>query len=129
MSAYSQDGTVIGAGSTTALAVDALSNTRGRLGLGVRYDHQWTERTSAHFRAAGIHYFGDTNNTFTSRFALAPDDAPAFRTDGREINRQVEFDASLRHRLHSGFSFEATAFGEIGDLDVYGARIALNKAF
>ena len=129
VSAYWQDDAVIGAGGATALALDELSNTRGHAGLGVRYDQQWTARTSAHLRAAGVQYFGDTQNAFTSRFALAGDGAPSFRTHGREINRQVELDASLRHRLESGFAFEATAFGETGDLDIYGARFGVSKSF
>ena len=129
VSAYTQDETVIGAGSATALAVDDLSNTRGHVGLGARYDHQWTQSTSFHVRAAGVHYFGDTQNAFTSQFVRAGDEAAAFRTHGREVNRQIEFDAAVRHRLISGVAVEARAFGETGDLDVYGARITLNKAF
>ena len=129
VNAYSQNDATIGAGGITAIVVDDLSNTRGHVGLGARYDHQLTDRMSFNIRAAGVHYFGDTRNAFTSRFVLAPDDVPGFRTIGREINRQVEFDASMRYSLQPGLSLEASAFGETGDLDVYGARLSISKTF
>ena len=127
--AYRQNDAMIGAGSVTALRVDALDESRGYVGIGAQYDRQLTSRMSLRARVAGVNYVGDTQNVFVSRFAAAPGDAPAFRTLGREVKRQVEFDAAWRYEHGSGFGVEAGLFGETGDLDVYGARLALSRAF
>ena len=128
LQAYRQDAVVIGAGQATALAVEELDNTVGFAGLGVAYERQWGERFSIRGQAAGVRYFGDTENVFNSRFAVAPQ-GQAFVTVGQAVETQVELEAALAYKHRSGFVLDTALFGETGDLNLYGARLTLSKRF
>ena len=125
---YRQDETRIGIAQPAGLQIDELHNTVGFAGVGVIYEQRWGDRLIAHGRAAGVRYFGDTRNTFNSRFAAALN-GPAFQTAGQEINTQVEVEAALTYQHESGFTANMAAFGETGDLDVYGARFTISRKF
>ncbi len=126
---YRQDAAGLGATGVTALAVEKLNNTRWQIGVGATYDRRIADRLSVSARAAGVQYFDDTENIFSSRFAAAPAGSPAFRTTGREVDRQVQLDAALAYAHHSGFMVSVGAFGEFGDLDLYGGSLRVQKRF
>ncbi len=126
---YRQDAVNLGAAETTALAVDGLNNTRWQIGVGATLEQRVTDRLSLSARATGVQYFDDTENIFASRFAAAPAGSPAFRTTGREVDRQVQLDAALAYAHKSGFIVSVGAFGETGDLTLYGGSLKVQKRF
>ena len=126
---YTQDALTINGAGATALAVEKLSNTRGRAGAGVAFEHRPAENLSLRARAGGVQYFGDTQNIFVTRFAAAPADASSFNAFGLDIRQQAVFDANITYTHKSGFSFDAGLFGETGDLTLYGASARLSKRF
>lgn len=126
---YSQDAVNIGSNSVTALQIEELDNTRWHVGLGATFEHRLSDHVSLDGRAVGKQYFGDTDNVFASRFAFAPMGSPAFDIAGKEIERQVELDASLKFHHGSGFVLSVGAFGEVGDINLYGGNVRLSKHF
>ncbi len=128
-SVYRQEAVNLGATEATALTVDELDNTRWQIGIGAAYERRFDDRLSISARAAGVHYFDDTENIFSSRFAAAPAGSASFRTTGREIDRQVQLDAALAYAHKSGFVISAGAFAEVGDLNLYGGNMKVQKRF
>ncbi len=126
---YRQDAINLGAAETTALAVDGLNNTRWQIGVGATYERRVAGRLSLSARATGVQYFDDTENIFASRFAAAPAGSPSFRTTGRAVDRQVQLDAALAYAHKSGFVVSVGAFGETGDLTLYGGSVNVQKRF
>ena len=127
---YRQDAVDVGpATNATALRVDELDNSRWQIGFGATYERRIDDRLSVNARAAALQYFNDTENAFASRFAAAPEGTPAFRTAGREVDRQFQFDAALAYEHKSGVVFSVGAFGEAGDLNLYGGNLRLRKRF
>ena len=127
---YHQDAVDVGpATNATALRVDELDNSRWQIGFGATYERRIDDRLSVNARAAALQYFNDTENAFASRFAAAPEGTPAFRTAGREVDRQFQFDAALAYEHKSGVVFSVGAFGEAGDLNLYGGNLRLRKRF
>ncbi len=129
LSAIHQDAVLIGGSSAAALVVEELNQTRASTSVGVTYEHQWRDNIALQARVAGVHYFGDTQNAFTSRFASTPVGASTFQTFGREVERQIELDANLIYRHRSDFEFGVSLFGEAGDLNTYGARLGVSRRF
>lgn len=123
-----QDAVQLGTDHPAALTVERVGSTRGEVGVGASVDHQWNNGLSVHGGVTGVQYFGDTQNVFSSRLDAAPN-GPSFQTFGKEIERQIEFDASIGFVHESGFSFHAGIFGEAGDLDLIGASATLSKRF
>lgn len=128
LNTYAQDAVTIGTGAS-ALDIDAFDQFRGEVGIGASYDAQWSR--SVHFRGAvtGVRYFGDTANALSARFDAAPTGSPAFVTLGQDVRNQLKLDAALGYTHQSGFELSVGGFGEIGDLNLYGARIGLSKQF
>ena len=129
LSAYDQDEAVFGGGNATGLAVDELNNNRSQISLGVAYEHAWNDAFSLHASAAGVQYFGDTQNVFVSRFANGPEAGPAFETEGRDVANQFTVDASAAYRFKNGFRLDAGLFGGVGPVSQIGLNIALSKRF
>ncbi len=125
---YSQDAVQIGGTQVTALQVEDLENMRFQLGLGADYTHRVRKNIWLNASATSVQYFDDTGNVFHSRFARAPG-AVAFRTVGKEVNRQLEFDASVDYASPWGFLMSAGAFGEVGDISVFGGGLRVSKEF
>ena len=126
---YRQDAVDLGAAGATALAVDELDNTRWQIGVGASYERRIDDRLSVNARGAVIQYFGGTDNAFDSRFAAAPAGAASFRTAGKELDRQIQLDAALAYEHKSGFVFSIGAFGDVGDLNLYGGNLRVRKRF
>ena len=126
---YRQDAVDLGAAGATALAVDDLDNTRWQIGVGATYERRIDDRLSVNARGAVVQYFGGTDNAFDSRFAAAPAGAASFRTAGKELDRQIQLDAALAYEHKSGFVFSIGAFGDVGDLNLYGGNLRVRKRF
>jgi len=129
VSGYKQSQTNVGTTGATALVVDELNNTRAQIGVGASFEHKWNDNMSMHARVTGVHYFGDTQNVFSSRFAAAPAGAAAFQTFGHEVKRQVELETGVTYEHDSGVALSIGAFGEVGDLNIYGGRAIISKRF
>lgn len=130
MDRYQQDATAIGdADNPAALEINELDNLRVAVGGGARFEHQWREDMRVAVKAAAVQYFGDTQNTFTSRFAAAPVGAAHFETIGEAVERQIRLDANVIYAHKSGFTFTAGAFGETGDLEIYGGKVGIIGGF
>ena len=128
-SLFDQEATAVGAAEATALNINDLNNTRGHVGVGASLSHQLADRFAVNARATAVQYFGDTQNVFSSSFAAAPAGGASFQTFGQEVEQQVELSADLSYGHKSGFTFNAGLFGEVGDLNVYGARASISKRF
>jgi hypothetical protein len=126
---YNQGAVNIGLSSPTALVVEELDNTRGSIGIGASFGRQMNEHLALRASITGVQYFGDTQNVFSSRFASSPTGGGAFRTFGKEVDRQVELEAGFAYTNRSGFNFGAELFGEFGDLNSYGANVSVSKRF
>ena len=124
-----QDAVNVGTEQTTALAVEDLNSTRTHLALGASFDRQIAKALSFKASVTGMRYFGDTANSFTSRFAAAPDDAASFRTNGVDVEWLARMQAGVSYEHESGFTLSADAFGDVGDVNAYGARIKLLRPF
>ena len=99
------------------------------VGVGATYEHEWRESLSLRASATGVHYFGDVENVLSSRFAAAPTGSSAFLTYGDKVERQLQLEADFVYRHNSGFMVSFGGFGEVGDLNVYGAQLSLSKRF
>ena len=128
-SRYDQGALTIGSTGPLSLEVNELDNTRGHVGLGGSLSHTLTDRLSVKARATAVQYFGDTENTLISAFTAASNDAGRFKTFNQNVDQQVELGADLTYDHQSGFKFNAGFFGEVGDLNVYGARASISKSF
>ena len=113
----------------TALAVEKLDSTRAHIALGAAFDRDVGKSLSLNASVEGVRYFSDTENVIEARFAAAPDDVPAFRTIGANVEWQARMRAGASYAHKSGFVLSADAFGEAGDLTAYGARIELLRRF
>ncbi len=121
--------TTVGSEKVTALTVSQLNNARGHVGVGASVEHRIGKALSLNASATGVQYFGDTQNVFDSRFAAAPDGAPAFETTGAKVRRKAELRAGFTYAHESGFDLSADAFGEIGDVTAYTGRVELSRRF
>ncbi|MEM6747921.1 MAG: autotransporter outer membrane beta-barrel domain-containing protein [Pseudomonadota bacterium] len=124
---YQQDGFTIGQAQPTGLAVDDLDNTRTFVRLGSELDHALKPSLSVQGRVAAVQYFGDTQNTFDTRFLSS--NAAAFSVDGRDVETQVELAGAIAYRHASGVEFRVEANGEVGDIARYGGEFQILKRF
>ncbi len=129
LDAVSQDEVTIGTSQGTALMVDEVESTRAHAALGASVEHRIDAALSISASATGVQYWGDTENVFQSRFAVAPEGAPGFETVGAGVKRKAEVRAGFVYEHESGFNLMADASGEVGDVTAYTARIELSREF
>ena len=125
----SQDAALVGVGQPTSLSVEDVESVRGRIGLGASFDREVADGLTLRGSATGMRYFGETENTFRSRLAGAPDGTSGFETLGTSVEWQAQFSAGASYEHASGFTLSADAFGDAGDVNAYGARIELLRRF
>ena len=102
---------------------------RAHVAVGAAFDRRISKSMALNLSAEGVRYFSDTENVIEARFAAASDDVPAFRTIGANVEWQAQMRAGASYAHKSGFVLSADAFGEAGDLTVYGARVELMRRF
>ena len=125
-----QDAVAISGGSgATALAVEKLDSARAYIALGAAFDRRLTKALSLNASAEGVRYFSDTENVIEARFLAAPEDVPAFRTVGANVEWQARLQAGASYEHASGLTLSADGFAEAGDVKTYGARLELSRRF
>ncbi|MCB9956402.1 MAG: hypothetical protein H6848_10935 [Caulobacterales bacterium] len=113
----------------SAINVQDSKNLRGDVGLGASYYRKWSDILSLHATATGVRYFGDTENSFASQFALAPAGGGSFATVGAGVKWQAEIETGLAWNVGDGFKLNMSAFSELGDLTVYGGQLGVSRNF
>ena len=126
---YDQDALTIGGSTIVPINVEALENLRGLASVGVEYEHWLKKNLRVSADLSGTHYFGETQNEFSSRFDGAPTTQDNFLTFGKRVETQVALKTSVDYQHASGFVFSAGLRGEAGDVTMVGGSLRVSKDF
>ena len=124
----SQNALTLGSGAT-AINIDNVDVDRFTVGYGASFDSEFGDGGYVNLRATGFRHFGDTQIGLSSQFTASSASAAGFNVVGEEIEDQFLFEGGVGKAFANDWNINASAFGEVGDISAYGARLSVGKTF